>query len=103
MAPTLTPVHGGLSAPVNRITSKLELPDGAPKIDVNETDLTTLYRVADGTLSPLNGAMGKADYDTVLSGGYIERSGSKSPGRSRSSCPSPTPRRPPPRSGTSSP
>ncbi len=77
MASTLTPVHGGLSAPVNRITSKLELPDGAPKIDVNETDLTTLYRVADGTLSPLNGAMGKVDYDTVLSGGYIERSGSK--------------------------
>ncbi len=71
-----SPIHGGLSAPVNCIATE----SGAdwaslPKIDVNETDLTTLHRIADGTLSPLTGPMNQADYETTLERAAIERDG----------------------------
>jgi len=72
-----TPVHGGLAAPVNRITDTAGDWDGLTKIEVNETDQTTLYRIADGTLSPLTGPMGEADYRTVLDSMFIERDGKK--------------------------
>jgi sulfate adenylyltransferase len=77
MSATISPVHGGLDQPVDRIVAELSNLDGAPQIDVNETDQTTLYRIADGTLSPLTGPMGEADYRTVLDGAYIERNGGK--------------------------
>ncbi|MDX1384879.1 MAG: sulfate adenylyltransferase, partial [Thermoanaerobaculia bacterium] len=73
----VSPVHGGLAAPVDRLTS----PDEAaawsdlPTLDVVEVDRTTLYRIADGTLSPLEGPMGEADYRSVLERGAIERDG----------------------------
>ncbi|MEM6675578.1 MAG: sulfate adenylyltransferase [Planctomycetota bacterium] len=73
-----TPVHGGLDRPVDRIDSSAA--DGAAslaKIDVHEVDRTTLYRVADGTLSPLEGPMARADYDSVLGAKAIERGGKK--------------------------
>jgi sulfate adenylyltransferase len=69
-----TPVHGGLDSPVNRIDSGA-VQEGLPTLCVNEVDRTTLYRIADGTLSPLTGPMGKADYDSVLGKGSIERGG----------------------------
>jgi sulfate adenylyltransferase len=73
------PVHGGLDAPVDRIVSRSEMDSGRwstlPRIDVNETDRTTLNRIADGTLSPLAGPMGKADYRTVIDSASIERGG----------------------------
>ena len=69
-----TPVHGGLDSPVNRIDSAA-VQEGLATICVNEVDRTTLYRIADGTLSPLTGPMGKADYDSVLGQGCIERGG----------------------------
>ena len=69
-----TPVHGGLDSPVNRIDSGA-VQEGLPTLCVNEVDRTTLYRIADGTLSPLTGPMGKADYDSVLGRGSIERGG----------------------------
>jgi sulfate adenylyltransferase len=69
-----TPVHGGLDSPVNRIDSGA-VQEGLPTLCVNEVDRTTLYRIADGTLSPLTGPMGKADYDSVLGKGSIERDG----------------------------
>ena len=72
-----TPVHGGLAAPVNRITDTAGDWDGLAKIEVNETDQTTLYRIADGTLSPLTGPMGEADYRTALDSMFIERDGKK--------------------------
>jgi len=73
---TLTPVHGGLAEPVNRIVAKVDPAWAAlPRIDVDEIDRTTLYRIADGTLSPLTGPMGKADYDSVLARAAIERGG----------------------------
>jgi sulfate adenylyltransferase len=72
------PVHGGLAQPVNRIVDQKGADwDALTKIDVNETDQTTLYRIADGTLSPLVGPMDQADYDSVLDHIYIERDGKK--------------------------
>ena len=73
----ISPVHGGLSAPVNRIVSADDAWQGLAKVEVNETDHTTLYRIADGTLSPLTGPMNESDYNTVLDSIYIERDGKK--------------------------
>ena len=72
-----SPVHGGLDAPVNRLNSSLEESSfaGLASISVNEVDATSLYRIADGTLSPLTGPMGSADYASVLSRKAIERDG----------------------------
>ena len=73
------PVHGGLSSPVDRIVPASEaLPwTSLPSVEVNETDRTTLYRIADGTLSPLQGPMGKADYRSVIESASIERGGKR--------------------------
>ena len=71
----IPPVHGGLDALVNRIAPADSRWNDLPKVSVNETDRTTLYRIADGTLSPLTGPMGKADYDMVLDKASIERGG----------------------------
>jgi sulfate adenylyltransferase len=76
---TLAPVHGGLARPVNRIEPRDRANFPAlrklPKIAVEEVDRTSLYRIADGTLSPLVGPMARADYDNVLQNGAIERNG----------------------------
>ena len=74
---TVSPVHGGLSAPVNRLVPHEEAAGwtGLPRIAVDENDRTALYRIADGTLSPLEGPMGLADYRSVLERGAIERNG----------------------------
>jgi sulfate adenylyltransferase len=77
----VAPVHGGLAEPVNRVQPRERVLFPAwrklPAIEVSETDRTTLYRIADGTLSPLTGPMGKADYQNVLDRGAIERSGKR--------------------------
>ena len=73
----LSPVHGGLAAPVNRINTDLDA--GAwtelASVAVDEVDETTLYRIADGTLSPLTGPMGADYYASVLERKAIERDG----------------------------
>ncbi len=73
----ISPVHGGLFRPVNRIEPRDRTNFPAwrayPKLDVTEVDRSTLFRIADGTLSPLTGPMGKADYDSVLDKGAIRR------------------------------
>jgi len=74
-AATLSPVHGGLSAPVDRIVQADPAWNGLPRIEVNENDRTSLYRIADGTLSPLEGPMGEIDYRSVLMRAAIERKG----------------------------
>lgn len=69
---SLVPVHGGLSAPVNRtlpLSQRKSLQARAasmPHIQVTNADLATVYRLADGTLSPLTGPMTKEQYDLVL-------------------------------------
>ena len=72
------PVHGGLDQPVDRIDpSAAAAAEGLAAVEVNEVDRTTLYRIADGTLSPIEGPMARADYDSVLGEGAIERGGRK--------------------------
>ncbi|MDG1499621.1 MAG: sulfate adenylyltransferase [Planctomycetota bacterium] len=70
-----SPVHGGLDSLVNRIVPASDAWAGLTKVAVNDTDMTTLYRIADGTLSPLTGPMGSADMGTVLADCAIERDG----------------------------
>lgn len=78
-AATISPVHGGLARPVNRIEprERVLFPTWRklPKVEVNDVDRTTLYRIADGTLSPLSGPMVKADLERVLAKGAIAREG----------------------------
>ena len=80
-AAVLSPVHGGLARPVSRIEPRERANFPAwrklPRVDVVDVDRTTLYRIADGTLSPLVGPMTKADYDCVLESGAIERDGKR--------------------------
>lgn len=76
---TLSPVHGGLSRPVNRVEPRERANFIAwrrfPRVQVEAVDRTTLQRIADGTLSPLLGPMVSKDYADVLERGSIERGG----------------------------
>ncbi|MFZ5482296.1 MAG: sulfate adenylyltransferase [Myxococcota bacterium] len=69
---SLVPVHGGLSSPVDRVlpfNKRHQLvteAKGRPRIAVTDADLSVVYRIADGTLSPLTGFMDQATYDRVL-------------------------------------
>ncbi|HGY92174.1 MAG TPA: sulfate adenylyltransferase [Planctomycetes bacterium] len=76
-AATISPVHGGLDKPVNRIVAADQAASWKEldALEVNENDRTSLYRIADGTLSPLEGPMTQADYDSVLDRAAIERGG----------------------------
>lgn len=68
----LVPVHGGLDAPVDRNVPLSErknfLAEAAPlpRVRVSRADLSTVYRVADGALSPLTGPMKAEAYQRVL-------------------------------------
>lgn len=74
--PDLIAPHGGVAAPVNRTAPALDRP-GTPAIPVSDADLSTLYRIADGGLSPLTGPMTRAEYDQVLDEEVIVRGGKK--------------------------
>ncbi len=75
--------HGGLSEPVCCTVSKDEIPAftaaaaNLPKVPVSAADLSSVYRFADGTLSPLTGPMGKAAFDQVLGEQTITHNGKK--------------------------
>jgi sulfate adenylyltransferase len=73
----VSPVHGGLTEPVQRVVARPDLAAWSKLvvIDVNDNDRTSLYRIGDGTLSPLTGPMGEADYRSVLQMGAIVRDG----------------------------
>jgi sulfate adenylyltransferase len=68
----LIPPHGGLSEPVCCTVPAAEIDqfkaaaDLLPKIPVSAADLSSVYRFADGTLSPLTGPMDSATYNRVL-------------------------------------
>lgn len=70
--PDLVPVHGGLEVPVSRTVplSRRQqfLAEAAelPRVEVNRADLSTVYRIADGTLSPLSGPMDEETWHYVL-------------------------------------
>lgn len=77
----LVPVHGGLSAPVDRFlpfsrkNALLAEAAGLPQIVVSDADLSVVFRIADGTLSPLIGFMDADTYNRVLDQKNIERNG----------------------------
>jgi sulfate adenylyltransferase len=79
----LVPWHGGQNAPVNRIVegkTAQELVARAaklPKIVVKDADRSTVDRIADGTLTPLEGFMDEAVFDRVLDTTTIDVSGKK--------------------------
>ncbi|MCB9664730.1 MAG: sulfate adenylyltransferase [Alphaproteobacteria bacterium] len=78
---SLVPVHGGLDAPVDRrlpLSRRKALAAEAtswPSIEVTEADLATVHRIADGTLSPLTGPMGREAVERVLAEKVIVREG----------------------------
>lgn len=70
--PDLIAPHGGLSEPMNRHVPAAEVADARSRwsslkrVPVSDADLSTLYRIGDGGLSPLTGPMDRATYDRVL-------------------------------------
>ena len=81
--PDLIPPHGGLSEPVDRTVPPEEAADfrgqaaGLKRVPVSDADLSTLYRLGDGGLSPLTGPMDKKTFERVLDEEVIERDGKK--------------------------
>src|SRR5438094_6244105 len=79
--PDLIPPHGGLAEPVDCQVPDQEQADfrgraaGLKKLPVSDADLSTLYRLGDGGLSPLRGAMDRATWDRVLDGEVIVHNG----------------------------
>jgi sulfate adenylyltransferase len=74
--PDLIPPHGGVAEPVNRTVASL----GGPftkNIVLSDADLSSLYRIGDGGLSPLTGPMTRAEWDQVLDQEVIVRNGKK--------------------------
>ncbi|HVX13954.1 MAG TPA: hypothetical protein VHC22_22410 [Pirellulales bacterium] len=75
--------HGGLTEPICRtvladqIESFKSEAKGLAKVPVSDADLSTVYRLGDGTLSPLEGPMDSATYNRVLDEGYIEHRGAR--------------------------
>ncbi|HEX3315566.1 MAG TPA: hypothetical protein VHR72_11775, partial [Gemmataceae bacterium] len=73
----LLPPHGGLKVPVDRSIPAGEVAAftkecaALKKIAVSDADLSSLYRMGDGGLSPLTGPMDSATYNTVLDGEKI--------------------------------
>lgn len=78
---SLVPVHGGLSEPVDRVlplTERKQLLVDAERLaclEANDADLSAVYRLGDGTLSPLVGPMNEDEYYDVLDTHSIERAG----------------------------
>jgi len=79
----LVPVHGGLSKLVDRMVSLSERTvfqeeaGSLPSVAVTAADLSTVYRIADGALSPLEGPMKQADFQQVLEDSVIIEGGKR--------------------------
>lgn len=73
--------HGGLEAPVcctvsaDQVDAFKAEAASLPKVPVSTADLSTVYRIADGTLSPLTGPMSKSVFDRVLDEKVIASNG----------------------------
>ncbi len=80
MADLIAP-HGGLTEPICCTVPAAELDAfkahaaQLPKVPVSDADLSTVYRFADGALSPLAGPMDQATYNRVLDESVIEHAG----------------------------
>src|SRR5438270_10062814 len=81
--PDLIPPHGGLSEPIDRTVPAAEAADvrrraaNLPQIPISNADLSSLYRIGDGGLSPLTGPMTRAEWDRVLDEEVVVRDGKK--------------------------
>jgi sulfate adenylyltransferase len=79
----LIPPHGGVSHPVDRNIPADEQAAfraslaGLPCLPVSDADLSTLYRMGDGGLSPLIGPMDRETFDRVLDEEVIVQGGKK--------------------------
>src|SRR5215472_16352505 len=79
----LIPPHGGLKEPVNRNVAAEEAADfraraaSLPCLAVSDADLSTLYRLGDGGLSPLTGPMDRETFTRVLDEEVIVKDGKK--------------------------
>ena len=79
----LVPIHGGLAEPVNRVvpvSRRREFSNdaaGLSQIVVSAADLSTVHRLADGALSPLEGPMKQEVYDRVLDESVILQDGTR--------------------------
>src|SRR5207245_9706400 len=66
--------HGGLKEPVNRTVPADEAAEfrrqaaALKHVPISDADLSSLYRMGDGGLSPLKGPMDKAMFEQVLDG-----------------------------------
>jgi sulfate adenylyltransferase len=75
----LIPPHGGVPEPVNRTVPAEEVPDfrrqaaALKRVPVSDADLSSLYRLGDGGLSPLTGPMDRETFQGVLDEQVIVR------------------------------
>ena len=79
--PSLVPVHGGLAepicrtVPVDQIAAFMARAKTLTAVPVSDADLSTVYRLGDGGLSPLSGPMDSKTYNRVLDESVIEHNG----------------------------
>lgn len=75
--------HGGLSEPVCCTVAESERDaflaeaESLTKVPVSAADLSSVYRIGDGTLSPLTGPMNSQQWNQVLEDSTIDSNGSK--------------------------
>lgn len=80
MAHLIAP-HGGLAEPVCCTVPEAEVEAfkaeaaNLPKVPVSSADISTVYRLGDGTLSPLTGPMDSKTYHRVLDESVVENNG----------------------------
>ena len=78
----LAPAHGGGKL-INRIVAEgekdkfLKEAGKLKTYTISNGDISVFYRIADGTLSPLEGPMDEKEFNQVLEKEYIERNGEK--------------------------
>src|SRR6059058_3107118 len=81
--PDLIPPHGGLNEPESLNVPAEEAADfrartaSLPRVPISDADLSTLYRLGDGGLSPLTGPMDRATFERVLDEEVVVRGGKK--------------------------
>ncbi len=79
----LVPPHGGVARPINRTVPADRIEqfrreiESLPALPVSDADLSSVYRIGDGGLSPLTGPMTKPVYDQVLRDAQIASNGRK--------------------------
>ncbi|MGO9107689.1 MAG: hypothetical protein ACLP9L_00520 [Thermoguttaceae bacterium] len=79
--PALVPVHGGLTepicrtVPVDQVARFVARVKTLTQVPVSDADLSTVYRLGDGGLSPLTGPMDSKTYHRVLEESVIEHQG----------------------------